>query len=169
MLVQLKDTRKTTANIFKPKLLTPTFEQLLQRTIKYHQLLSSTIIINFYHQLLLSTTIINYHHQLLRYSIPEALRAMREDALRASREHLVELCGDALWTKASEETSWLRIQLDEATKAKMKGVQEAQRKEKKEKHSSAQSGMKDYDSDNYDDMEDFEEEGEGSGVSLGAR
>ena len=52
--VTVERLEETTADIFNPKLLTTTFEQLLQLTINYHQLLSSTTI-NYY------ITIINYH------------------------------------------------------------------------------------------------------------
>ena len=109
-----------------------------------------------------------------RYCIPEAINAMRDDALRASREHLIELCGDKLWNRASEDLSWMReIKLDERVTNLLKRMQTEQMEQRKlDRRNAASASMYDSD-DEYSNMrggdEEYEMEGEGSGVQIGAR
>jgi hypothetical protein len=107
-----------------------------------------------------------------RYCIPEAINAMRDDALRASREHLVELCGDALWTKASEDLTWMRSRVNATTEREMKEMQTNQMKLNRLEKMNNSSSMYDDSEDEYDNMgrnDDYEIEGDGSGVQIGAR
>jgi hypothetical protein len=109
-----------------------------------------------------------------RYCIPEAINAMRDDALRASREHLIELCGDKLWNRASEDLSWMReIKLNERVTNLLKRMQTEQMEQRKlDRRNAASASMYDSD-DEYSNMrggdEEYEMEGEGSGVQIGAR
>ena len=77
-----------------------------------------------------------------KYAMPEATAAMREQILRESREHLVDLCGDVLWKRASLNISSNKSILPPKLLAQLKVVQDETLKQKRQKEDAGRGKKK---------------------------
>ena len=126
-----------------------------------------------------------YKEAVERFCIPEAIHAVRSEILKKAREHLTSLCGENLRKIAALDFSNNVSQLDKRMKEvidvkQTEALKKRRKTDKVVRNGAGQNEDNKLDSDDdYDDSDDeysnmdgnneYEKEGEGSGVSVGAK